>query len=149
MPDPPFMYERVRSEHQFIACQTIRRVVFTEEQGIKAAEDHDGYDNSAIHVLVTLQSRMVGTGRVYQDEEGQGHIARIAVLKAFRGLGVGKRIVQELEKYARSAGMQSVYLNPHLHLLEFYGRMGYIAVPGSEHQVNEHQLIRMTKTFSE
>lgn len=148
MPDPPFLYERVRSDHQFAACQTIRRVVFTEEQGIDAVEDADGYDEIAIHVLVTLQSRMVGTGRVYQDKQGQGHIARIAVLKAFRGLGVGKRIVQELEKHARASGIESVYLNPHVHLIEFYGKMGYVTVPGSEHQVNEHQLVRMTKDLS-
>ena len=43
-------------------------------------------------------------------ENNRGHISRIAVLKGFRGHGLGQVIVESLEKLAREKGRHAVYL---------------------------------------
>ncbi|MEK6217222.1 MAG: drug:proton antiporter, partial [Boseongicola sp.] len=45
-------------------CQAIRRNVFIVEQGISEADDLDGLDDVAIHLLATVGANPVGTARL-------------------------------------------------------------------------------------
>lgn len=126
------------------AALAIRRAVFTDEQGISAALDVDGYDGDAEHVLIRAGTTPVATGRLRIDEAGNGVLARIAVVKSHRGRGLGQRVVKALEMIAATRGVTQVCLWPHRHLALFYGRMGYVA-SGAEDTVAGHDLIQMGK----
>lgn len=51
--------------------------------------------------------------------------SRIAILKEHRGKGIGKLIVEELEKLARSEGVKEVYLESQVTALGFYEKLGF------------------------
>ena len=129
-------------------ARAIREQVFTIEQGIPAALVHDGLDASALHVLALHDGAPAATGRLTIAPNGEGVLARIAVLPAYRGQGLGKRIVQHLEALARREGLVTVSLKPHHHLETFYARLGYETVPGSFTTAGPHPLITMTKPLS-
>ena len=115
--------------------RSIRNNVFTIEQQINEDVDFDGQDNDAIHVLVCFQGRHVGTGRMLAD----GHIGRLAVLKQFRGQGLGAKAVRALVKEAKSRGMDRVYLGSQTHAIGFYEKLGFSAYGGTYVEANiEH-----------
>ena len=72
----------------------IRNTVFSGEQNIKPEIDFDGNDSSAFHVLIFVDGKSAGTGRMLND----GHIGRVAVLNEYRGKGLGSRIIKSLIK---------------------------------------------------
>jgi len=101
--------------------KTIRNEVFTIEQQIDASEDLDGQDDEAIHALVKLDGKYVGTGRMLMD----GHIGRLAVLKPSRGKGLGKRIVLALIEEAQKRSIKRVFLGAQKQAVGFYNKLGF------------------------
>ena len=99
----------------------IRNEVFTKEQQIDEDMDFDGQDRDAVHVLVVCQGKYVGTGRMLND----GHIGRLAVLREYRGQGLGAQAVLALVKEAKKIGVKRVYLGAQKHAVGFYKKLGF------------------------
>ena len=127
-------------------ARAIRRAVFVEEQGIPAALDADGRDGEARHVLALDGARPAATGRLVVEADGSGTLARIAVLPAYRGQGLGRRIVERLEALARQAGCRTVRLHAHAHLEPFYAGMAYRTHP-EEIEAAGYRLVTMIKAL--
>ncbi len=100
----------------------VRYDVFVHEQKVPEEEEVDGLDEEARHILVFDGDTPVGTGRMLSD----GHIGRIAVLKAYRGQGIGTTVMQRFIAMARESGLQSVWLSSQCHAVEFYNKLGFI-----------------------
>ncbi len=107
------------------ALLRVRLAVFVNEQGVPFELEQDGDDEHAIHVLAeTLRGEPIGTGRLLSN----GHIGRMAVLRDYRGQGVGSAMLQWLMAQARSRlGLQQVFLNAQVHALPFYAPHGFTA----------------------
>ncbi len=142
-----FTIKTVVSIEELMEAIAIRKSVFVEEQGISPELDFDNKEMLSQHVLVYLGKRPVATGRLYMDKEKEGHLSRIAVVKNFRSKGLGKLIVEKLERIAKSKNIKRVYLHPHLHLKKFYEDLGYFEEPGGGFNVASHQLIKMSKAL--
>lgn len=103
------------------SISAIRESVFIKEQQVPPALEFDGLDGLAVHVLALVQGQPVGGGRLLDD----GHIGRIAVLKDFRGQGVGAEIVLSLIEEAARLDCKRVYLGAQTHAIEFYKTLGF------------------------
>jgi len=102
----------------------IRTAVFVVEQGVPEDLEWDGLDEHAYHVMALApDGTPIGTGRLLQD----GHIGRVAVLKDWRGKGVGKALLDMLLVIANKMGYDEVRLHAQTRVLEFYSRRGFIA----------------------
>lgn len=122
----------------------IRHEVFVREQGIPENLDLDGNDQCAHHVLVYSGGRAAATGRVIVSASGEATLARIAVVQGFRGRGLGRKVVEELEAAAAAAGATTLRIHAHYYLETFYSSLGYETVSGIDF-VAGHKLITMTK----
>lgn len=105
---------------------SIRHNVFVKEQKVPPEEEPDAFDAVSLHILVYIVSQNgtlfpVATGRLLPD----GHIGRVAVLRPYRHLGIGKRVMFELEKQAKIRGMDKIELDAQLQAIPFYERLGY------------------------
>ena len=105
----------------------IRRIVFVEEQGIALEEDVDGKDESAIHLLATDQSEVTGTARILMAD-GVGKIGRVAVLKEFRGAGIGKALIEFAVAEIALRGGHEARLGAQVTAIGFYEALGFEAV---------------------
>ncbi len=102
----------------------VRRRVFVEEQSVPEDEEWDAADPTALHVLVLAGGGdPVGTGRL----ESCGKIGRVAVLREWRGAGIGARIVSHLVNQATDLGVETVYLHAQTAAAGFYRRLGFRA----------------------
>lgn len=113
------------SDHGKLA--RIRREVFVVEQGVSEAEEWDGLDADCVHVIaITGEGAAIGTGRLLPDGPGC-RIGRMAVLKPWRGRGVGSALLSALVTLARERGFAETRLHAQTHALEFYRKHGYQA----------------------
>ena len=113
----------------------IRDKVFTKELHIDSNMDFDGQDHKAMHTLIICSGKYVGTARMLND----GHIGRVAVLKEFRGKGLGEEMVVALIKEAKKNNLKRVYLNAQKHSVNFYKKLGFSAYGRPFMEVNiEH-----------
>ncbi len=135
---------RVNTAGELQQAQEIRVKVFEEEQGFPHEVNIDGVDRAASHVLVFDGEVPVATARLTIVAEGQGMIARIAVLPPHRGMGLGRHLVQELETLGWNDGLHTLGLEPHAHLEDFYHALGYERIAASV-DVAGYRLIKMRK----
>lgn len=102
----------------------VRTAVFIDEQHVPPDEEWDGLDDEAVHALAfTADEEPIATGRLLSD----GRIGRMAVVKAWRGKGVGAAVLQLLMDEARSRGHRAVKLAAQVHAIPFYEKFGFVA----------------------
>ena len=102
----------------------IRYEVFVGEQNVPEELEIDGLDVEAKHVLAFVDDLPIGTGRIL----GDGHIGRVAVLRNYRGLGIGKMIMKELIKWAQDMSLDKVWLSSQWHAHSFYLDLGFVCI---------------------
>jgi predicted GNAT family N-acyltransferase len=111
-------WERARAE-----ASRIRFAVFVVEQGVPLEIEIDEHDAECVHALAFDDGAAVGTGRLLPD----GHLGRMAVLREFRGRGVGSAILAKLIEAAAQRGDREVLLSAQVHALDFYRAHGFSA----------------------
>jgi len=103
-------------------ARPVREDVFIMEQGVPRELEWDDWDARSDHAIALASERTaIGTARLLPD----GHIGRMAVLKDWRGQGVGSALFEALLELARAKGMVVVALNAQTHAAGFYRRFGF------------------------
>jgi predicted GNAT family N-acyltransferase len=121
----PFSVRRVKWSEAGSGLRAVRYAVFVEEQCVPEDEEWDAFDETSLHVVAQDESGVaIGTGRLLPD----GHIGRMAVLKGWRGRGVGAALLAELLSAARERGDRIVRLHAQTHALGFYQKFGFKGV---------------------
>ncbi|MFT5705920.1 MAG: putative GNAT family N-acyltransferase [Oceanospirillaceae bacterium] len=123
-------------------AQTIRFQVFTVEQKIPPELDLDGLDEASNHILIMDNDASVATARLTVNDKGSSVMARVAVVKAYRGSGVSSKMLKALMLYAREIGVISIEIHAHEYLRSYYEKFGFEYIQEIE-TVGEHQLIEM------
>lgn len=101
----------------------IRKMVFVVEQSVPEEIEMDELDVVAEHVLAFVDGVPVGTGRI----TAEGRIGRMAVLREYRGRGVGRDILLALVDIGRCYSLDRLCLSAQCHAIPFYERMGFVA----------------------
>lgn len=106
--------------------QAIRRIVFIDEQGVSLEDEIDGRDPEAIHLLALHEGQSVGTARLLLKGD-VGKIGRVAVLKPYRGLGLGQDLVRfAVDELGRRGALRAT-LGAQTHAIGFYEALGFAA----------------------
>lgn len=109
--------------HDAAALKSIRRDVFVVEQRVPESLEWDGVDPDCRHAIAEDgHGRAIGCGRLLPD----GHIGRVAVLRDWRGQGVGAALMVKLIGLSRARGDAKAMLNAQVHALPFYERLGFV-----------------------
>ncbi|HKU69985.1 MAG TPA: GNAT family N-acetyltransferase [Burkholderiales bacterium] len=146
MTDPlPFTIKPVYWQASQAILREIRTAVFIIEQGVPQELEWDEFDEHAYHVVaLAADGTPIGTGRLLQD----GQIGRLAVLKEWRGRGVGKALLDMLLVIANKMGNEEVKLHAQVRVLGFYLRSGFVA-QGREYVEVGIPHVTMTRTTTD
>ncbi len=102
----------------------VREIVFVDEQAVPADLEWDGLDPECIQAVAeSRECDVIGTGRLHPG----GKIGRMAVLREWRGAGVGAALLRCLMDAARERGLEEVFLHAQTRVLGFYERFGFVA----------------------
>ncbi len=125
-------------------AMSVRTAVFCKEQGLVDVPDE--IDDTATHFLLYNDEMIpVGTCRVFKDG-GAYILGRLAVLKEYRGQGLGSQIVGAAEEYIRSVGGECLMLHSQYSASLFYKILGY-SEEGSPDEVQGCPHIWMKKNL--
>jgi predicted GNAT family N-acyltransferase len=102
----------------------VRHHVFVVEQGVPEVLEWDAADDLSIHALAADEhGEPIGCARLL----GDGHIGRVAVVRDWRGHGVGTALMTTLVEQARARGDAMAIVNAQLAALAFYEAQGFVA----------------------
>ncbi|MBA1444036.1 MAG: GNAT family N-acetyltransferase [Chromatiales bacterium] len=112
------------SEDQVLLKQ-VREIVFVHEQHVPPTLEWDGLDEDALHLLAVEPGtgEPIGTSRLLRT----GQIGRMAVIRSWRGRGVGKALLQKLLVIADQNSYPGLFLNAQSTALSFYAQHGFVA----------------------
>lgn len=111
-----------------LAAQDIREKVFIQEQHIPEHEEWDEMDEVSLHFIVWENNHAIATARLLPNNS----IGRVAVLKSYRGLGIGFKLMQEMIFVARQEQRIFLQLSAQVHAISFYEKLGF-QCEGSEY----------------
>lgn len=121
---PDFTIRLTTWQEDEAALRQIRETVFMQEQEVTAELEWDGEDEQAIHLLASdTDATPIGCARILRD----GHIGRMAVLKPWRGLGVGQSLLRRAIETVKALGCSEAFLDAQCYAIPFYERLGFIA----------------------
>ncbi len=118
--------KKVETDQELKEAFKVREVVFIDEQECPPEEEFDGFDDESIHFIAYISGEPVGTSRYRTTDKGV-KLERFAVLKEYRGKGVGKRLVQtalgQIETTREPETL--LYLHAQLDAMPLYARYGF------------------------
>ena len=135
---------RVEPADYRIDFQDLRRVrepVFVVEQQVPIEEEWDALDAISQHVIARdIDNRPIGTGRLTPQRK----IGRMAVLREWRGRGVGEALLIALIDAARAQRWPEVELQAQVDATGFYAKYGFVAFGDEFIEVGiRHQPMRL------
>jgi predicted GNAT family N-acyltransferase len=122
----PVSVRRVRSDGDLQKAFAIRMRVFVREQGVPPEIELDDDDERALHFLAVAEGRPVGTARLVL-RDGAVKVGRMAVLKSYRGKGIGTKLLRRAVAAARKLEAQKIYLHAQVPVIGFYQSLGFYA----------------------
>ena len=134
-----------QTQAELDAALALRERVFCGEQGVTPAADRDGRDDEATHVVAVEDGRVLGTCRLLL-RGGAARLGRLAVEREQRGRGIGREILIEADRLARTLGASRIALHAQTYAIELYLADGYVErgpafmEEGIEHVSMEKQL---------
>ena len=125
----------------------IRTSVFVDEQGFK--DEFDETDKTCSHIVLYDNEKPIATCRYFKEDEVY-HIGRVAIIKEYRGQGLGDKIMQIAENEIRGKcnGEKCVVeVSAQVRVSEFYKKLGYNEI-GNIYFDEYCEHIRMIKELS-
>lgn len=101
--------------------KSVREQVFIIEQHIAPEDEWDAEDAISLHFAVYEQQQVIATARLLANHS----IGRVAVLKAYRGRGVGKQLMLKIIEQAKLQDRSYVKLSAQVHAISFYAGLGF------------------------
>jgi predicted GNAT family N-acyltransferase len=102
--------------------KAVREVVFIHEQHVPLYIEWDEHDADAIHLLALDSSgQAIGCARILK----KGRVGRMAVLREWRGKGLGQALLEEAITICKSLGMQNISISSQTHAIKFYQKAGF------------------------
>lgn len=114
--------------------RAVRTPVFIVEQFVTPEFEWDELDASAVHLLamledLNLEPQPIACLRIIDYHK----IGRMAVLKEYRGMGLGAALLLEAVHICKLHGSTSIYLSAQTHAIAFYEKCGF-KVTSAEYQ---------------
>jgi predicted GNAT family N-acyltransferase len=120
-----FTYKLVETEEELKGAFEVKRQVFVEEQGIPENLVFDDPGGQALYVIAKDGKRVVGTARIQFLGAKQAKLERMAVLKPFRSIGIGKGIMSFIAEELKGKRVEKVVLHAQQGAVDFYKGCGF------------------------
>jgi len=144
-PQPSIRVMAVTSADQLEQVRAIRAVVFMGEQKCPYAEEFDGNDACAQHILGYVGDEPAGCARIrYFGDFAK--IERLSVLSQYRKTKLKYQIVEFVENLVRQKGFNLIYGHPQKRILSFWTKLGYEVVSRNfDFHYSDHDYAEMRK----
>ena len=116
--------KRVENSHELGEAYLVRKKVFIDEQNVSEELEYDEFDDAALHVICKADELVIAAGRILLFDE-DAIVGRVAVLKPWRGKGIGKKIMEFIMDIAKCNGVKTLAANVQIDVQDFYETLGF------------------------
>ena len=120
-----------RSFDDWLRVASIRSAVYIGEQECPFEEEFDGNDFTAIHLIGYVGDEPCGCIRI-RNFADFAKIERLAVRKEFRNTRLSFQLVRAAIELCRAKGYRRLYGHSQRRLMNFWGRFGFVPLPGGK-----------------
>ena len=126
--------------------ESLRTIVFIEEQAVPTTDEWDGMDDVSTHFLAERNDGTpVGCARLMPD----GQVGRLAVLEAERRQGIGRQLMEAVIEFGERQSIGPLHLHAQLHAIKLYESLGFSITGDVFLDAGiEHVPMRLTRTAS-
>ncbi len=117
-----------KTHQEFQQYYHLRWRILRKPWGQKEGSERDETDNSpsrCYHITAVINNKICGVARVEFATEKQFQIRYMAVDDLYRGMGVGRKIIEHIEDYAHHHHANELFLNARENATGFYEKLGY------------------------
>ncbi|MFD2117189.1 GNAT family N-acetyltransferase [Paenibacillus yanchengensis] len=123
---------RIQTEQELSDALAVRTAVFVQEQQVPISLEVDEKDTlmeqektGCSHYVLYNKTTPVAAARYYMYSEKTAKLQRIAVLKTYRGQGLGKAIIEQMEQHIQAKDIAHIILDAQVTAVGFYEQLGY------------------------
>ena len=137
---------RAQEEWQRAGAYSVRIQGMNRQCGISLREEFDEHDCDGTKYIVLLDSGYpVATCRFYEVDENTVTLGRVVVLPEYRGMGLGRTVMQQAEEWISSLGYKAIVIDSRVEAVGFYEKLGYSAVGEEVRQNSVFKCVKMRK----
>lgn len=116
-----------KTKEEFKAYYSLRYRVLREPLGQHPGSEKDDYEPISLHYMAIddKTGQIVGVVKLFEKEPGAGQFSHLAVAPAFQRHGVGRLLIEAIEKKSRELGYHKLGTLTRLTATGFYERCGF------------------------
>jgi len=146
-PEPTIEVLRAESEWQRAGAYSVRIQGMNRQHHISLREEFDEHDGDGTRYVVLLDDGYpVATCRFYESGAGCVVLGRVVVLPEYRGMELGRKVVEEAEQWIRELGCREIVIDSRIVAVPFYEKLGYASKDDTVIKSGSFDCIRMSKT---
>ncbi|HMN12174.1 MAG TPA: GNAT family N-acetyltransferase [Bellilinea sp.] len=138
-----------KTRDEFRAYYELRYRVLRQPWAQDRGTEKDDFEPISIHMMAwdTAVNKPVGVVKLYEKEAGVGCFSHLAIDPDYQRKGVGKILVDEVERKARELGYHKLGCFSRLNSTEYFERMGYKVAGLPSKYFLTTQVVWMEKTL--
>lgn len=139
---------RATETYQQAGAYFVRIQAMARKYNISLREEFDEYDTPQTkYIVVTDSGFPVATCRILRRSEEMAEIGRVVVLEDYRGMGLGKTVMESAEEWIREMGFKVVAVESRDVAVGFYEKLGYKSDSSALHNSGTFNCLHMEKAI--
>lgn len=141
-----FVVLRAVEEWQRAGAYSVRIEGMNRQHHISLCEEFDDHDGEGTKYIVLLDDGYpVATCRFYEVNSSAVLLGRVVVLPEYRGQGLGRKVVEEAEKWVEELNYVTATIDARLEAVGFYEKLGYAFDDDGVVQSGPFDCVKMSK----
>lgn len=116
---------------EFAQYYELRWRILRKPWGQARGSEQDMQEAGSYHLMARDEQQVIGVARLQFPTDETAQLRYMAVADAWQGKGVGREIVNHMERIARQQGAHHLFLHARDNALGFYQKLGYEIVEPS------------------
>lgn len=145
---PDVQISAPKSEADFEAYYFLRWSVLRKPWHQLQGSERDDQEATSMHFMAKLpDGKLAGTARLQEMDPATAQVRYMAVAAEYHGMGIGKQLMQAMEKKAGEMGYKKIFLQARENAVAFYKANGFQIIEKTFLLYDEIQHYSMIKTL--
>lgn len=118
----------IYGSQQYLDLLTLRNEVFRKPWGLDIKDDDLEEDKELDMYGAYINDRLIATVFLKEKDSKTAQIKTVGILEEFRGIGLGRYLLEFIEDLARKRGFTRSILMGRVSCKDFYIKLGYKAI---------------------
>ena len=118
-------YKSPTTDNEFKKYFSFRWEMLRKPLDLLPGSEQDEFEESSFHIAAYDDSKIIGVGRLHIEPDHSARIRYMAVHKDYQKQGIGSRILEKLEQFAKKNHVHICWLYARENAINFYMNNGF------------------------